>query len=96
MLKLSLRGRGGTTGYRAEALAEIRTYRKWSRADAVRRAQEQGRYADVPGIMIQMSVTKNRQMIYRDQHSNDKKMVSLDSLHADERRRVFVEGDAWR
>ena len=54
------------------------------RAEAVRRAQEQGRYADVPGMMIQMSVTKNRQMIYRDRLGNEK-MVSLDSLHADER-----------
>ena len=47
----------------------------------------------MPGIMIQVSVTKSRQMIFRDLHGNDKKMVSLDSLHADERRRVFVEGD---
>ena len=87
------KGQGRDYWISRQALTAIRTYRKWSRAGAVRRAQEQGRYGDVPGIMIQMSVTKNRQMIYRDQHSSDKKMVSLDSLHADERRRVFVEGD---
>ena len=86
------KGQGRDYWISRRALAAIRTYRKWGRADAVRRAQEQGRYADVPGMMIQMSVTKNRQMVYRDQRSNEK-MVSLDSLDAGERRRVFVEGD---
>ena len=86
------KGQGRDYWISLQALTAIRTYRNWSRAEAVRRAQEQGRYAQVPGIMIQLSVTKNRRMIFRDLHGNDKKVVSLDSLHADERRRVFVEG----
>ena len=86
------KGQGRDYWISLQALAAIRTYRNWSRAEAVRRAQEQGRYANVPGIMIQMSVTKNRRMTYRDLHGNDK-VVSLDSLHAEERRRVFVEGE---
>ena len=86
------KGQGRDYWISRQALEVIRTYRKWSRAEAVRRAQEQGRYADVPGIMLQVSVTKNRQMIYRDLLGNEK-MVSLDSLQADERRRVFVEGE---
>ena len=75
-----------------QALAAIGTYRKWSRAEAVRRAQDQGRYADVPGIMIQLSVTSNRQLIYRDRRG-DEKMVALDGLHVHERHKVFVEGE---
>ena len=85
------KGQGRDYWISLQALAAIRTYRNWSRAEAVRRAQEQGRYAHVPGIMIQVSVTKNRRMKYKDMQGNDK-VVSLDSLHADERRRVFVEG----
>ena len=86
------KGQGRDYWISRQALAAIRTYRRWGRAEAVRRAQEQGRYAYVPGVMIQMSVKKNRQMIYKDLHGNEK-MVSLDSLHAEERRRVFVEGE---
>ena len=86
------KGQGRDFWISRQALAAIGTYRKWSRAEAVRRAQEQGRYDHVAGIMIQVSVTSNRQMIYRDLRGN-KGMVSLDSLHAHERYKVFVEGE---
>ena len=86
------KGRGRDYWISRQALAAIRTYRNWSRAEAVRRAQDQGRYDDVAGIMIQVSVTSHRQLIYKDLHGNEG-MVSLDSLHADERHKVFVEGE---
>ncbi len=76
-----------------QALAAIETYRKWGRAEAVRRAQAQGRYDHVPGIMIMLSVTSNRVMIYRDLQGN-KGEVPLDDLSADDRHRVFVEGES--
>ena len=75
-----------------QALAAIGTYRKWGRAEAVRRAHEQGRYANVAGIMIQLSVTSNRRLIYKDLRGN-KGTVPLDSLHAHDRHRVFVDGE---
>ena len=76
-----------------QALAGIGTYRKWGRAAAVRRAQEHGRYDDVPGIMIQVSVTRHRRLICRDLQGN-KRDVPLDNLSADDRHRVFVEGES--
>ncbi len=74
------------------ALSAIRTYREWPRAAAVRRAQEQGRYDDLRDIMIQESVTSRRRMIYKDLQGN-KREFPLDSLSADQRHRVFVEGE---
>ena len=75
------------------ALTAIRSYRNVSRAEAVQRAQELDRYDDIPGIMIQASVTRNRQLVFRGA-SGDGGTVPLDSLTASERRRVFVEGDS--
>ena len=75
-----------------EALQAIDDYRVSSRAKAVRRAQAAGRYDNVPGIMIASSVTASRQLIYENEHGNEQ-MVSLDSLSAEQRRKVFVEGN---
>ena len=75
------------------AVFAIESYRKWSRAAAVRRAQEQGRYDDLRDIMIQESITRHRRMIYRDMQGN-KGEVPLDSLTVDDRHRVFVEGES--
>ena len=75
-----------------EALQAIDDYRISSRAAAVRRAQAAGRYDDLPGIMIASAVMASRELVYQSEQGNEQ-MVSLDSLSAVERRRVFVEGN---
>ena len=75
------------------ALTAIGSYRLASRAEAVRRAQEAGRYDDVPGVMIQRGITSSRQLVFRDRDSGDEGRIPLDSLGVSERRRLFVEGD---
>ena len=86
------KGSGRDFWISGEALQAIDDYRMSSRAAAVRRAQAAGRYDNVPGIMIASSITANRQLIYENEHGNEQ-MVSLDSLTAGQRRKVFVAGD---
>ena len=75
------------------AVSAIESYRKGSRAAVVRRAQEHGRYDDLPDIMIQQSITSHHRMIYRDRQGN-RREIPLDSLSAEQRHRVFVEGES--
>ena len=75
----------------AEALRAIDAYRVSTRAEAVRRAQDAGRYDDLPGIMIASAVTERRQLVCRDADGNER-LVPLDALNADHRRKVFFEG----
>lgn len=74
------------------ALTAIRSYGTASRAAAVRRAQEAGRY-DMPGIMVQLGITSSRQLVFRDRDGGGEGLIPLDSLGVSERRRLFVEGD---
>ena len=87
------KGRGRDYRISRHALFAIKSYRKWGRAEAVRRAQEHGRYDDLRDIMIQESVTSRGRMIYRDLQGN-KGEVPLDSLTAEDRHCVFIEGES--
>ena len=75
------------------ALTEIRGYRDWSRAEAVRRAQEAGRYDDMPRAMVQLEITSRRQLVFRYRDGGGEGRIPLDSLGVSERRRLLVEGD---
>ena len=74
------------------ALRGIEGYRDSSRAAAVRRAQSEGRYSDLDGVMVAVSVTRNRQVVLAG-NGGRRDRVSLDALSAEDRRRLFVEGD---
>ena len=74
------------------ALQAIEGYRDSTRAAAVRRAQQQGRYTELDGVMVAVSATKNRQIVLASGRGVSDRM-SLDALSAEDRRRVFVEGD---
>ena len=74
------------------ALTAIRSYAMASRAAAVRRAQEAGRY-DMPGVMVQLGITSSRQLLFRDRDSGGEGRIPLDSLGVSERHRLFVEGE---
>ena len=76
----------------AQALRAIEGYRDSTRAAAVRRAQREGRYTQLDGVMVVVSVTKNRQIALRDERGVSGR-VSLDALSAEDRRRLFVEAD---
>ena len=74
------------------ALRGIEGYRDSTRAAAVRRAQRDGRYADIDGVMVVESVTRNRQAVLVD-NGGRRGRGSLDAMSAEDRRRLFVEGD---
>ena len=74
------------------AIGRIRAYRNSGRAGAIRRAQAEGRYEHVPGILVVQSVTKRRQLTYRDQHGQEG-IVPLDNLTTAQRTKLYVEGD---
>lgn len=86
------KGSGRDFWISGEALHAIDDYRVSSRAKAVRRAQAAGRYDNVPGIMIASSITASRELVYKNEQGGEQ-IVSLDSLSAEERRKVFVEGN---
>lgn len=88
------KGRARDYWVSARALTAIRSYRKASRAEAVRRAQEAGRYDDVPGIMVQLRITSDRRVVVRDRDGGREGQIPLDSLDVTERQRLYVEGDA--
>ena len=74
------------------ALRGIEGYRDSTRAAAVRRAQRDGRYADIDGVMVAEAVTRNRQVVLAD-NGGRRGRGSLDAMSAEDRRRLFVEGD---
>ena len=74
------------------AVRTIEGYMDSARAAAVRRAQEKGRYNMLDGVMVVSSVTSNRQVIFTDERGVSGR-VSLDALSAEDRCKVFVEGD---
>ena len=74
------------------ALRAIEGYRDSTRAAAVHRAQQEGRYTELDGMMVAVSATQNRQIVFRDERGVSGR-ISLDALSAEDRRKVFVEGD---
>ena len=72
------------------ALQSIDGYVLSSRAKSVRRAQAEGRYDNVPGLMVALKVNARRHLVYRDEHGHEG-TVALDLLDASQRRKVFVE-----
>ena len=71
------------------ALRGIEAYRDSARAAAVRRAQSEGRYARLAGVVVAQAVTRNRQVVLASGGGRDR--VPLDALTAEDRRRLFVE-----
>jgi len=74
------------------ALAGIDAYVASTRAEAVRRAQDEMRYAELRGIRIATSVNRRRELSYVDERGAKGK-VSLDALGVAERMRLYVEGN---
>ena len=74
------------------ALRSIEGYVDSTRAAAVRRAQGENRYDALDRVMVASSVTKNRQMVFSNERGVSGR-VSLDALSAEDRYKVFVEGD---
>lgn len=74
------------------ALVGVLSYTEGSRARAVRRAQQQGRYARVPGVLVVEKVFANRRLSVRDV-SGAVSSVSLDVLDPQMRQRLFREGE---
>ena len=73
------------------ALRGIGGYLDSARAAAVGRAQQQGRYADLDGVLVAKAAPTNRQVVLVDD-SGESGRISLDALSAEDRCRVFVEG----
>ena len=74
------------------ALQRIRTYRESGRDGTIRRAQAAGRYDRVPGARVVKTVTQHRHLVYREQNGSQGS-VPIDELTADERARIYIEGD---
>ena len=73
-------------------LQAIDGYRHSTRAVCVLRAQAAGRYDQVQGRSIVRQVTARRRVRLEDEYGNIT-TVSLDGLSADDRQRLFIEGD---
>ena len=86
------KGAGRDYWVSSRALRTIEGYRDSTRAAAVRRAQQEGRYTELDGVMVVESTTKNRQVVLASDRGVSNRM-SLDALSAEDRRKVFVEGD---
>ena len=85
--------KGGARNFRISqvGLRAIDGYRDSTRALAVMRAQAAGRYDHVQGRKIIRHVTARRQLRLENQHGNIT-TESLDALHEDDRKRLFIEG----
>ena len=86
------KGRGRKFWLERAGVAAVTAYTRTARATAVARAQAQGRYDGLPGLLIVDQVTKRGHAVYRDEQGNPG-AVALDNLDADSRRRLFVEGE---
>ena len=75
-----------------QALEAIRRYRLTNRAESVRRAQEEGRYENLPNIRVASSFAANRIVVLTDRHGTEER-ISLDALGPTARRNVYVERD---
>ena len=71
------------------ALRAIRKYRRTNRAAAVRRARAEGRYDDLRGIMVVSYGASGRHVVMTGL-DGEKYRMSLDTLGAEDRRRIFV------
>lgn len=85
-------GRGRDFWISARALRSIDAYRTTTRADAVGRAQAEGRYDELEGLMVATGTTSRRELIVTDR-CGIRGRIPLDVLSVADRRRVFVEGD---
>ena len=74
------------------ALRGIEAYRDSARAAAVRRAQHEGRYDRLDGVMVAQALTRSRQVVPAG-GDGGRVRVSLDALSATDRQRLFVETD---
>ena len=73
------------------SLRGMDAYRDSTRAAAVRRAQEEGRYAELDGAMVMSSPSADRRIDLTDERGVTGR-VSLDALSAEDRCKLFVEG----
>ena len=72
------------------ALQSIRKYRLTNRVAAVSGAQAEGRYDDLPGIMVVSPGASGRHIVVTG-HDGGQRRMSLDTLGAEARRRIFVQ-----
>ena len=89
--KATAKGPGRRYLIKYDALRAIEKYQRTSRAEAVRRAQEAGRYDDLRGIQVASPAAQGR-LIIRNGHG-DKQVVSFDNLGPEARLKLFIEGD---
>lgn len=75
------------------ALRRIDSYRRTTRQDAVRRAQQNGRYNEIVGKLMLEGLTDNGELTVRDGSGNINKFW-LDQLDASQRLKLFRETDA--
>ena len=86
------KGTGRDFWVSSQALRAIEGYRDSTRATAVRRAQLEGRYTELDGVMVAVPTPTNRHVVLTDDRGVSGR-VSLDTLSAEDRCGVFVEGD---
>ena len=90
--KATAKGPGRQYLIKYDALRAIEKYQRTSRAEAVRRAQEAGRYDDLRDILVASPAAQERLMI-QNGGRGDKLMVSFDNLGPEARLKLFIEGD---
>ena len=87
------KGRGRNFWVSRAALQGLGAYKVTTRAEAVSRAQKEGRYDNLSGKLVLQSVDANRRAKLIDDNGRVT-TCSLDDLYAEERERLFTQGDA--